>query len=102
MARSYKIFAVNPGSTSKKIAGFENETQVFSLNALLDAAKVKAFPSIHDALPYYVETILASAAKEGLVLADTDAFVSHTPGGLDGTSGKSWSASKTGMGKQSL
>ncbi len=79
MTKPYKVFAVNPGSTSTKIAQFENDTQVFSLDASLDAAKVKAHPIIHDAVPYYVETILAALEKEGLDLEGTDAFVGHTP-----------------------
>ena len=79
MTKPYKIFAVNPGSTSTKVAQFENEIQVFSLNAQLDAARVKAFPSIHDALPYYCETVLSAMAKEGIVPEGTDAFIGHTP-----------------------
>jgi len=80
MGETYRIFAINPGSTSTKVALFENDTQVFSLNARLEAAKVKAYPSIHDALPYYVETILAAAANERLDLEGTHAFIGHTPG----------------------
>lgn len=79
MTTKYKLFAVNPGSTSTKIAQFENETKVFPLNAQLDAARVKAFPSIHDALPYYCETVLAAMEKEGIVLEGTDAFIGYTP-----------------------
>jgi len=80
MDRKYRVFVVNPGSTSTKVALFENDGQLFSLNARLDAAKVKEYASISDALPYYRETILAELAKEKVDLEGTDAFIGQAPG----------------------
>ena len=37
--KNYKVFAINPGSTSTKIAMFEGEKEIFSRNISHDAEK---------------------------------------------------------------
>ena len=44
--KSYKVFAINPGSTSTKIAMFEGDKEVFSKNVSHDAEKLKEFKEI--------------------------------------------------------
>ena len=39
MEKKYRIFAINPGSTSTKIALFENDKELFSSNVVHDAGK---------------------------------------------------------------
>ncbi|WP_432409428.1 butyrate kinase [Wukongibacter sp. M2B1] len=72
--KKYKIFAINPGSTSTKIALFENDKVIFSKNVSHDAEKLKEFKEISDQFPYRKETILNELAKVGLSLKDVDAF----------------------------
>jgi len=54
----FKIFAVNPGSTSTKIALFNDEELVFSYNVEYDAKELNSFKTISDQLPYRMENIL--------------------------------------------
>ena len=39
--KNYKVFAINPGSTSTKIAMFEGEKEIFSRNISHDEEKLK-------------------------------------------------------------
>ncbi len=97
MDSTYKIFAINPGSTSTKIALFENDKTVFSVNVSHDAAKLKEFAEIRDQFPYRKETILGLLEKEGLTLEGTDAFVGRG-GGLVGLEGGTYIVEETLLG----
>lgn len=81
MTKEYKVFAINPGSTSTKIAMFINDTCVFSRNVSHDAEKLKEFAEISDQFDYRKETILAELAGAGQTLENVDAF-SARGGGL--------------------
>jgi butyrate kinase len=83
MAKIYRIFAINPGSTSTKISLFENETQIFTANVAHDAAKLKEFREVIDQLPYRKETIINEVTKNNISLQGMDAFVARV-GGLVG------------------
>ena len=48
----YKILAVNPGSTSTKVALFENEEKVFSGSVSHNAEELSRFAHISDQLGY--------------------------------------------------
>ena len=63
MDKTFRIFAINPGSTSTKIALFENETEVFGSNVSHDASRLKEFREISDQFPYRKETILRELAN---------------------------------------
>lgn len=76
----YKIFAINPGSTSTKIALFENDRNVFGANIDHDADTLAGFPEIRDQLPYRRQMILDALAGAGVSLRDTDAFVGRGGG----------------------
>ena len=78
---AYKVFAINPGSTSTKIALFEGEKELFAKNVTHDAAKLKEFKEIHDQLPYRKGTILEELAAAQITLQGVDAF-SARGGGL--------------------
>ncbi len=86
MDTKYRIFVINPGSTSTKIALFENEKELFSANVSHEAAKLKEFSEISDQFPYRKETILGELAKNRISLDGTDAFVGRG-GGLVGLEG---------------
>jgi butyrate kinase len=84
--KKYRIFTINPGSTSTKIALFENDTEIFSVNVSHDATRLKAFREISDQLPYRKETILGELARKRISLEGIDAFVGRG-GGLVGLEG---------------
>jgi butyrate kinase len=94
MDKKYKIFVVNPGSTSTKMALFENETELFSVNVSHDAAKLKEFAEISDQFAYRKETILNELEKANISLEGTDAF-SGMGGGLVGMEGGTYHVNDT-------
>lgn len=75
-----KIFAINPGSTSTKIALIEGENTLFSKNVAHDANKLAEFDGISAQLPYRKETILNLLAEDHVTLDDVDAFVGRGGG----------------------
>ena len=79
--KNFKIFAINPGSTSTKIAMFEGEKEIFSKNVSHDANKLKEFKEISDQFDYRKETILKELEEAGISLEGVDAF-SARGGGL--------------------
>lgn len=83
---AYKVFTINPGSTSTKIAMFEGETCLFSANVSHDANELKKFATISDQFDYRRQTILEEVAKAGHTLEGMDAF-SGRGGGLVGLPG---------------
>ena len=82
----YKIFAVNPGSTSTKIALFDGDKKLFSVNVSHDAEKLKEFATIAQQLPYREETISSLLEENKVDLNKVDAFVGRG-GGLLGVEG---------------
>lgn len=76
----YKIFAINPGSTSTKIALFENDKVIFSANVNHDAQKLSEFKDVSDQLPYRKETILKLLEDKKISIAGVDAFVGRGGG----------------------
>lgn len=77
---SYKILAINPGSTSTKIAVFDGETSLFSKNISHDANQLKNFQEISDQFEYRKEMILQELEQAGQKLAAMDAFVGRGGG----------------------
>ncbi len=90
MENKYKIFTINPGSTTTKIALFENDRQLFSVNVAHEASRLKDFREISDQLPYRKETILNELAKANISLKGVDAFVGRG-GGLVSLPGGTYS-----------
>jgi len=90
MEKKYRIFTINPGSTSTKIALFENDKELFSANVSHDAARLKEFKEISDQLPYRKETILNELTKAKISLEGTDVFVGRG-GGLVSLEGGTYS-----------
>ena len=76
----YKVFVINPGSTSTKIGLFEGESCRFSKTVEHDAAVLKEYAAISDQLPYRRETIAALLAENSIDLSDADAFVGRGGG----------------------
>ena len=59
-SKVFRIFVVNPGSTSTKVEFFENEKSVLEGNVFHDSAILKNFPTINDQLDYRMEYVKKS------------------------------------------
>lgn len=75
-----KIFAINPGSTSTKIALIQDNTVLFTKNVSHNASKLAEFDGISAQLPYRKETILQILRENQISLEDADAFVGRGGG----------------------
>lgn len=79
-ATSFRVLAVNPGSTSTKVGLFEDETVVFTSNIAHDAQRLAEFESVSDQLPYRRDMVLDALAENGVELSSIDAFVGRGGG----------------------
>ena len=80
MSRVYRILAVNPGSTSTKIALFENEKKVFMKNIIHDPADLAQFEGFHDQLPFRTQKVSEALADGGINLETIDAYIGRGGG----------------------
>ena len=77
---SYKIFAINPGSTSTKIALIEDDNVIFSKNVSHDANKLAEFDGISAQMPYRKETIVNLLKENNVSLEGISACVGRGGG----------------------
>ncbi len=75
-----KILAINPGSTSTKIALFENEVELFTKNITHDVNVLEKFENIISQKEFRVGEVLTALNENGYKVDDLDAFVGR--GGL--------------------
>ena len=94
MPKKYRLLAINPGSTSTKIALFENDREIFSSNISHDAVKLRKFCEISDQFPYRKEAISAELTKNEISLQGMDAFVGRG-GGLVSLEGGTYVINET-------
>lgn len=80
MKDKYKIFVINPGSTSDKLALFENETKLFETKVFHDASELLRFPTVNAQLPYRKQVILDFLQTNGIDLTGLDAVVGRGGG----------------------
>lgn len=73
----YKILAINLGSTSTKVAYYEDESCVAKETIDHPVEELAAFATIWDQLDYRTEAILAFLGRHGLEVAELDAVVSR-------------------------
>ena len=71
----YRVFAINPGSTSTKIALLDDAEIVFGRNVAHDAQKLATFADLSEQLPYREQTILDLLGEEDVSLAGVDAWI---------------------------
>lgn len=81
MEQIYRVLVINPGSTSTKVAVFENDKKLFQKNVDHDGNQLKQFREIQDQLPYRIATVEATLQEAGIDLATIDLF-SGRGGGL--------------------
>ena len=73
--KKYKIFVINPGSTSTKLALFENMECKFSTNVFHDSSVLMKFPKINDQLMYRMMVIQLFLEQHQIDLHGVDAIV---------------------------
>ncbi len=91
--KHYQVLAINPGSTSTKIALFEDDTCIYSKNVSHDAAELARFKTIPGQLPYRRDMILELLKEAGIRLEDIDVFVGRG-GGLLAMEGGTYAVSE--------
>ena len=77
---TYKIFVINPGSTSTKLALFEDHNKVFETTVTHDASVLNSFPTCNDQLEYRMGFITEFIRENKIDLTDVDAFVGRGGG----------------------
>lgn len=87
MHKTYRILAVNPGSTSTKIALFDDDKEVFSETIRHAAEDLKVFQEIQDQLDYRREMVEKTMAEKGYAFSEVDVFVGRGGGLVSVTSG---------------
>ncbi len=76
----YKILVINPGSTSTKIAIFENETCLFKTNIFHHSDELLKYPTINAQLPYRLETINNFITENNINMDEIDAIIGRGGG----------------------
>lgn len=70
----YRVIVLNPGSTSTKVALYEDDKRIFSENIAHPASDLAKFPNIVDQLPYRREIIARTLKEKGTDPGSADAF----------------------------
>jgi butyrate kinase len=76
----YRILTLNPGSTSTKVALFENETECWSDTQRYDADLIRSFANIMDQESFRLDAVRQALARHGTPVSSLDAVVGR--GGL--------------------
>lgn len=71
----FKILAINPGSTSTKLAIYEDETCVFKASVKHDSKEILSFSHIVDQYDFRMEAIYKELEKDQIDLSTIDAVV---------------------------
>ena len=74
---SYLILTINPGSTSTKIALFEDEQELFSESIVHSTEELAAFPDILDQLTYREQAVTQVLKEKGIDLKSLSAIVAR-------------------------
>ncbi|MDR1250167.1 MAG: butyrate kinase [Treponema sp.] len=80
MKDTWRVLAINPGSTSTKIAIFDNDREIYKETIDHPAEELRQFKEIQDQLLYRKETVEKSVAAQGLSLESIDVFVGRGGG----------------------
>lgn len=70
-----KVLAINPGSTSTKVAAYENETCLWKQGIEHPASEINAFARVGDQSDYRIALILKVLEEKGIPLDYFDAMV---------------------------
>ncbi len=72
-----KILVINPGSTSTKIAVYDDQTPLFVKTIRHSAAELSSYPHILDQLPYRFDAILLALRESAIGPENLDCIVSR-------------------------
>ena len=67
---TYKLLIINPGSTSTKLAIYENENKVVQENIEHDAAELGKYDQIPDQIPFRMKIIQEFMKKNGVKMEE--------------------------------
>ena len=87
MDKEIRVLAINPGSTSTKVALFDDYDEIFSENIEHADEDLKEFREIQEQLAYRRRMVEQTMAARGYKLEDTDVFVGRGGGLLSVTGG---------------
>ena len=88
MTRTYRIFIINPGSTSTKLSLFENDQNIYTTDVFHDSKILLSFPTINEQLDYRMKVIYDFLKEDHIDLTGIDAVVGRgggcyaVPGGI--------------------
>jgi len=74
MNKKIKVLAINPGSTSTKIALFEDYEELFSKSVYHSPDELKEFKEISDQCAFRADMVEKALAENGFSLKDVDVF----------------------------
>ncbi len=77
---TYRILTINPGSTSTKVAVFDENQEVFSKNIVHDSHELDTFESIVAQKPYRAAVVSAALIENGIEESSLDAVVGRGGG----------------------
>lgn len=78
--KDYRIFVINPGSTSTKLSMFEGERCLFTEDTFHDSSVLMTFPTINDQLGYRMDVVHKFLADRHIDLTGIDAIVGRGGG----------------------
>lgn len=78
--KTYRVFVINPGSTSTKLSLHENEKCVLSTSVFHDSKELLKFDSINDQLDYRMKVIWDFLKENNIDLTGIDAVVGRGGG----------------------
>lgn len=76
----WRILVINPGSTSTKIAVFDDENEIFKVNISHPVEEIQKYPKIIDQFEFRKEVIMKELARAGIPKESLSAVVGR--GGL--------------------
>lgn len=85
--KQYKIFCINPGSTSTKVSLHINNKKIFQTSVFHDSSVLLKFPTINDQLEYRMDVVRKFIKDNHIDLHDVDAIVGRGGGCLPCPSG---------------
>ena len=87
MDKKIRVLAINPGSTSTKIALFDNHDVLFSETVIHASDDLKKFSDIQSQLDFRMEMVERAMASRGYAMEDVDVFSARGGGLLSLVSG---------------
>ena len=68
----YKIFVINTGSSSLKVALFEDNQEIWSVTKRHDPEIIRSFPAVYDQIDFRMEAICEVIAEKNLDFSEID------------------------------